>query len=68
MRLGDIRPGSRPSPCFGCELAPRCAAELLACRQFSYYQSNGSLQWALRLSRVPSRAIFDEVFSEEQAA
>ena len=51
-----------PAPCDSCRLAPRCAAELLACAAFQLYATTGRApRWRLA-PRAPTRERFDLIF------
>ena len=54
---------SRPSPCDGCHNNTKCALDLKACRTFQHYVLTGSIN--SRLSRVPTRVMFNNVFYED---
>jgi len=51
-----------PAPCDRCDLAPRCAAELLACRQFLEYVDRN--HWTAG-PRTPTRESYGQAFGDE---
>jgi hypothetical protein len=51
------------APCDRCELAERCASELLACAAFMQYAHTGT--WNPRMRRNPTRARFKIAFANE---
>jgi hypothetical protein len=55
---------ARPAPCDGCRNNTECALDLKACRTFQHYILTGSINE--RLSRVPTRGMFNNVFYEDE--
>lgn len=55
---------ARPDPCQGCINAPKCKAELKACRSFQHYVNSGGISH--NLTKVPTRKIFNEIFYEDE--
>lgn len=54
------RPGA--GPCVGCELAPRCKAERLACGAFLVFVGQGGNRYRHR-ARNPDAETYDRIFS-----
>ena len=55
---------ARPAPCDNCPNNTKCALDLKACRMFQHYILTGSINE--RLSRVPTRGMFNNVFYEDE--
>ena len=55
---------ARPAPCDGCRNNAKCALDLKACRTFQHYVLTGSISPSL--PRTPTRAMFNNIFYEEQ--
>jgi hypothetical protein len=59
---------AEPYPCENCRLAARCEAAHEACAAFSMYVAHASeLRWRAA-PRLPTRALFEEIFVEERPA
>jgi hypothetical protein len=54
---------ARPAPCDNCHNNTKCALDLKACRMFQHYILTGSIN--ARLSRTPTRVMFNNVFYED---